>query len=112
MDSGVSFVVNYAGEGLVLMESMPKITTQIGEEIMKRLLTCCGLALMVMAVPAQAIDPSTEVSPPKSRPEASPPVAPAPAVPPVTPPNASEGGDAKSAPPQSPMRDYCREHTC
>lgn len=79
---------------------------------MKRLLTCSGLALMVMAAPAQAIEPSTEVSPPKSRPEAPSPVAPAPAVAPVTPPNAPGAGDTKSAPPQSPMRDYCREHTC
>ena len=79
---------------------------------MKRLLTCCGLALMVMAVPAQAIDPSTEVSPPKSRPEASPPVAPAPALPPVTPPNASGAGDAKNPPPQPSMKDFCREHAC
>ena len=79
---------------------------------MKRLLTCSGLALMVMASSAQAIEPSNEVSPPKSRPEAPYPVAPAPAVPPVTPPNAPGAGDTKSAPPQSPMRDYCREHTC
>lgn len=79
---------------------------------MRRLLNCLGLALMVMAIPAQAIEASGEVPLPKTGDQAAPPATPTPAAPPATRPN-SEGDEGSELKPSQPsLKNYCREHTC